>query len=165
LYPKKNINKEDFLIIFNIIKTFEGRFFISDVWNKKYDINLSKAIIYNTLASIIKYKPHVLEKNQMFCRLLIKEEEKILLELSDLFTDRKHNNKSIKIYLNKLVDVFGFDKEFTINDLMKHTNLSYNSTYVLLNRFRKKYSNTIIKNKKTFENTYQFNSNIIKYLS
>lgn len=169
MYPKKNINKEDFLIIFNIIKTFEGRFFISDVWNKKYDINLSKAIIYNTLASITKYKPHIIQKDKMFCRLLIKDEEKILTELQDMFSTKSHN--PITTYLTKLFDIFGVDKTFTINNLTKHINLPYNSIYVLLNRFRKKHPHSIkkikndIKNRYYVEDSYQFTPSIISLLS
>ncbi len=168
MYPKKHINKESFLIIFNIIKTFEGKFFISDIWKKHPDFIFKKTYVYNIIISITKYKPHIIQKDKMFCRLLIKDEEKILTELQDMFSTKSH----ITTYLTKLFDIFGVDKTFTINNLTKHINLPYNSIYVLLNRFRKKHphsikkiKNDIKKNKNYVEDSYQFTPSIISLLS
>lgn len=169
MYPKKIIKKETFLQILQVLKTFEGKFFISDIWKKHPDFIFKKTMVYNIIISITKYKPHIIQKDKMFCRLLIKDEEKILTELQDMFSTKSYN--PITTYLTKLFDIFGVDKIFTINDLTKHINLPYNSIYVLLNRFRKKHPHSIkkikndIKNRYYVEDSYQFTSSIISLLS
>ena len=168
MYPKKIIKKETFLQILQVLKTFEGKFFISDVWKKRPDFIVKKTMVYNIIISITKYKPHIIQKDKMFCRLLITDEEKILTELQDMFSTKSHNPKIT--YLTNLFDIFGIDKIFTINELTKHINMPYNSIYVLLNRFRKKYPHAIkkikndIKNSQYVEDSYQFTPSIISLL-